>query len=267
MNIPYVFKKCTKCGEILPATTEYFNKKKSGKYGLRADCKNCRKQYHREYYKDNKDDILEYHREYYKDNKDYILEESKKYYVSNKDTVLEKKKDYYDDNKDAILEKKKDYYDNNKDTILKKQKEYYQTPQGKIVKFNRDSKRRSKLENQGKGITKEQWLEMMRAFDWKCAYSGEEMTNNNKANSRTIDHIIALENGGVNEIWNLIPMKKGYNSSKKDRIDTLNWYKEQEYFSEERLAKIVKWQIYAYIKWATEEDKSLILITNQMEVI
>ena len=37
MNIPYVFKKCTKCGKILPATKEYFYKEKRGKYGLTAE--------------------------------------------------------------------------------------------------------------------------------------------------------------------------------------------------------------------------------------
>ena len=30
MNTPYVFKRCTKCGETLPATTEYFYKAKNG---------------------------------------------------------------------------------------------------------------------------------------------------------------------------------------------------------------------------------------------
>ena len=33
MNIPYVFKKCTKCGEWLVASTVNFHKKKAYKYG------------------------------------------------------------------------------------------------------------------------------------------------------------------------------------------------------------------------------------------
>jgi hypothetical protein len=34
-------KTCTKCGEIKPATKDYFWKESSGKYGLRGDCKLC----------------------------------------------------------------------------------------------------------------------------------------------------------------------------------------------------------------------------------
>ena len=39
------FKTCTKCGETLPATTEYFHKNKTGKYGLRSRCKKCEAEY------------------------------------------------------------------------------------------------------------------------------------------------------------------------------------------------------------------------------
>ena len=42
MNIPYVMKKCTKCGRWLVASTVNFHKNKGGKYGLLAECKECR---------------------------------------------------------------------------------------------------------------------------------------------------------------------------------------------------------------------------------
>lgn len=37
-------KVCTACGKEYPATTEYFHKQKSGKYGLNAKCKECKKE-------------------------------------------------------------------------------------------------------------------------------------------------------------------------------------------------------------------------------
>ena len=90
---------------------------------------------------------------------------------------------------------------------------------------------------------------MMIFFDFKCAYSGEKLNNKEV---RTVDHIIALNNGGLNEIWNCVPMYKSYNSGKgvKDMID---WYRQQEYFSKERLNKIYQWIEYAYEKWGKEE--------------
>ena len=36
MNIPYVMKKCNKCGRWLVASTVNFHREKAGKYGIRA---------------------------------------------------------------------------------------------------------------------------------------------------------------------------------------------------------------------------------------
>ena len=106
---------------------------------------------------------------------------------------------------------------------------------------------------------------MFNFFQWNCAYSGEYIGGDNKDKKRTIDHILALDNGGLNEPWNCIPMVKSYNSSKRNRVDSMNWYLEQEYFDIERLNRIVEWQIYAYEKWGGEEFGELILIIDLLE--
>ena len=41
MNIPYVFKRCSKCGEWLVTSDINFYKNKLGKYGLKSICKKC----------------------------------------------------------------------------------------------------------------------------------------------------------------------------------------------------------------------------------
>ena len=53
MTIPYVFKRCGKCGEWLVASKVNFYKVKSGKYGLRGDCKKCKNEHYKEYQKQN----------------------------------------------------------------------------------------------------------------------------------------------------------------------------------------------------------------------
>ena len=202
MNIPYVFKRCTKCGEIKLATTEYFRKNKVGKFGLRANCKVCDKEYKKEWNKNNAEHKKEWNKEWYKNNAEY----------------------------------RKEY-----------NKEWNKTPQGQVVAFNGRCRRRAKETALGNGITKEQWLECMQFFNWKCAYSGELL---NKGN-RSLDHIIPLNLGGANEIWNLVPMYINYNSSKNDK-EMLEWYKEQPFCSEDRLKKIYEWQEYAYNKYYKE---------------
>ena len=59
MNIPYVFKRCSKCGEWLVACSVNFHKQKRGKYGLQVYCKKCKTKYGKKYRNDNKDEILD----------------------------------------------------------------------------------------------------------------------------------------------------------------------------------------------------------------
>ena len=223
MNIPYVFKKCTVCGRWLVASTYNFHRTKSGRYGLASQCKECRN-------KENKKWRLE--------NKDKITEISKQYYENNKHKILENRKQYYETNKDKILENRKQYY-----------KQYYQSPQGQVTYFNSYQRRRAKEEEQGTGITKDQWLEMMKFFDFRCAYSEERLTKD----TRSVDHIVPLNSNGEHEIWNLVPMAKSLNSSKQDK-DMLEWYREQSFYNPNRLAKIYKWQEYAFNKWGKDTE-------------
>ena len=260
MNIPYVMKQCNKCGEWLVASKVNFYKHKKCKYELETRCKKCRKKYSKQYYEDNKETINEYSKQYYEDNKETIVECGKKYYKQNKEAISQRHKQYYEknkkvikeyskqykkQNKEAIKEYIKQYREQNKEVIKEYKKQYRQSPQGQVVKFNSSNRRRAKKQNQGNGITKEQWMECMSFFNWRCAYSGELVS---KQETRTIDHIVPINKGGCNEIWNVVPAYRNYNSSKQDK-DLLEWYKKQPYFSEERLNKIYEWQEYAYQKW------------------
>ena len=119
--------------------------------------------------------------------------------------------------------------------------------------FNENNKRRQREEQQGNGITGQQWLEMMKFFDWKCAYSGIALIDEN----RTIDHIVSLAKGGAHEIWNLVPMDRGLNCSKHDK-DIKEWYPQQDFYNEDRLNKINEWREYAYNKWSNDEIQKTI---------
>ena len=85
-------------------------------------------------------------------------------------------------------------------------------------------------------------------FNYTCAYSGEHFNQNILKDSKSDDHIVPLIEGGEHEPWNIIPVKFKYNSSKSSK-NMLEWYKQQKFFTEERLQKIYEWQEYAYKKW------------------
>ena len=90
---------CSKCHEV--KVVSEFSKNKSKKDGVDTICKDCRKQYQSEYYKQNKDKIAEYKSEYYKQNKDKKKEYNAEYRKQNADKIAE----YYQQNKDKIAER------------------------------------------------------------------------------------------------------------------------------------------------------------------
>ena len=212
------FKICSICKNILHISK--FNKNKNCKYGVSSRCKECDRKYYKEYYKNNKEKIIETNKEYYEDNKEKIYKRTRQYAIDNKEKSNEYKRKYKKNNPDKI--------------------------------FNNSIKRRLNEKTQGNGITKEQWYKMMEFFDWKCAYSGEYIGGD--SDNRTIDHIVPLNNDGEHEVWNCVPMYQPYNSGKRNR-NMLEWYLKQEYFSIERLTKIYEWRIYAYNKWGDINGK------------
>lgn len=267
-------KKCTCCGRWLVANSVNFHRNKGRKYGLSSECRKCASNRNKQWREANKEKLAEYQKQYRKANKDKMAEQSKRWREANKEKVLEYNKQYRENNKDKIaetnkrwreankdkrleyykqyrkanrdkrIEQSKRWYETNREKQLERAKQYRQSPQGQAVKFNSHNKRRHKKEAQGTGITKDQWLEMMNFFDFRCAYSGETLTKD----TRSIDHIVPLNSNGDNMVWNCVPMVRNLNSSKNSK-DMLEWYKEQDFYSEVRLAKIYEWQEYARKKW------------------
>jgi 5-methylcytosine-specific restriction endonuclease McrA len=64
-------------------------------------------------------------------------------------------------------------------------------------------------------ITKEQWLEIMSTWEWRCAYCSAVLSD---SNVRTIDHVIPLTRGGRHHVSNLVACCRPCNLSKKNRL-------------------------------------------------
>ena len=215
-------KRCTKCGENKPNTNEYFAFSNKSKGILRPSCKVCDKK-HRE---KNKDKMKEYNKNYYENNKDKRKEYGKEY-----------SKNYRENNKDKIKGYLQEYRENNKDKI----KEYRENNKDKMKGYVH--KRRALELGNGGSYTKSQWLDTLEYFDYKCAYTGECIKH-----SCHVEHIVPISKGGTSYIWNLVPSTASANLSKQNR-DMEEWYREQEYFCEERLNKIYEYQKYMAAKY------------------
>ena len=103
-----------------------------------------RKQYGKQYRKDNKENIAEYSKQYSKNNKEKIAEWRKQYNKNNREKLVEYRKQYYEDNKEKIIESSKQYYVDNVEYRKQYGKQYYEDNREKIIENNQRYRKKQK---------------------------------------------------------------------------------------------------------------------------
>lgn len=276
------FKTCSKCKHEKPLNDFNKNGKLSdGDVKYSSWCKTCDHEYKKEYYLKNKDYVINHVKEYRDQNKDKISQQHRKYYaknkeqfrlyrIKNKERIQQHMKEYRIKNKEYLQQYNKEYRIKNKEVCQIRDKNnrlknieyyklynkkyfqsYYQLKKEQYIKRAND--RRSFLKNSG-SYTAKQFKEMLNFFNYECAYSGEKISNDLSNMHR--EHVIPVSKGGVNFIWNIVPSVPRVNLSKNNK-DMEAWYRQQTYFSEERLAKIYEWQKFAYEEYGQEPLQSV----------
>lgn len=218
-------KVCARCGKEMPFSMFAIDKSTSD--GMSRYCVECKTKYKQEWYTDHSDEVKEYSRQYYEEHREYYLQYSKEHPMNNP----EYKKQYYLKNKNVILDTGRRWRNNNVDKIRLYRKSERVRIMRKIYNINRII---LKLNAEGT-YTKDDVSDMLLFFDNKCAYTGMPLEE-----SYHMDHIIPLSKGGTNYIWNIVPSNPSPNESKGAK-DMESWFREKEYFSEERLNKIYEW--------------------------
>lgn len=212
---------CSKCGQSLPATLEYFHANKRKRDGLRSRCKVCE----REYYQANKEAIteqrqadkdkrLKYDREYYQANKEIITKQRREYYQINKDKKLKRQHEWHQANKDKMAEKNREYRQANKEAVVEKKREWYQANPEKVRVYtiNRRARKRSLPDT----FTVGQWRDCLEYFSNACAVCGIEFGDS----TPHADHWIPLNNpectGTV--VTNMVCLCSSCNLNKQDKL-------------------------------------------------
>lgn len=186
------YKTCTKCGKEYEATTEFFHKSKTCKFGIKAECKICLNKRSREWYKNNKE------------KRTVVM---KKYNETNKEILTIYKKKWYNDNKEKILIRTKKYYKNNKKRVTISLREYKKNNAGKVNALN--AKRRARKLNQTPDLIQDEKYQVEMIYkrsqelgpDWQ------------------VDHIIPLSKGGLHHPDNLQIVTKEYNLEKRAKLN------------------------------------------------
>ena len=113
---------CNECN-VEKFVNEY-HKRKNGRYGAFAVCKECRRKIAHKKWENNENNIREKNKEYTKKHKEQKLNTQKKYRENNREKLLEDRKTYYENNKEKESKRVMKYYFENKDYVLKRNVEY-----------------------------------------------------------------------------------------------------------------------------------------------
>jgi 5-methylcytosine-specific restriction endonuclease McrA len=197
---------CTKCGVEYPATTEFFEPWKGGRYGVYSVCRVCRKGYNKE--------------------------QSLKYYKLNRDKLIKNMKEYASKN----IERRIEYYNKNKERISEKRRQYYKTDIGNQVRKKNKVKRKSAFKNLPINYTLDEWNNCLQYFNNCCSYCGS-------FGKLEQDHFVALSKGGEYTKNNIVSACKNCNSSKGNN-NFFEWYPKQKFYSLKRERKILKYLNY-----------------------
>lgn len=109
------FKRCSKCGRILPITE--FHKDKSRKDGLQCWCKACIRACQAEWSTNHKEKIAEYMSEYYAKNKEAIAQKQAEYRQANKDAILKQQAEYRQSHREEERKRSAEYRDPQKNQL------------------------------------------------------------------------------------------------------------------------------------------------------
>ncbi len=95
-----------------------------------------KKEYMKEYCKDNSERMIKYNKQWRIDNREKKLKQNGRYYQRYKDRMIKEAKEYYLKNHENMLKKAKEYLQNNKEKILKYRRGKYKMD----LKFNINQK-------------------------------------------------------------------------------------------------------------------------------
>lgn len=228
-------KQCNTCGNIYPATVEYFTSSKRHSFGVRGKCKACRnkqEQAYRDIHREqinartiarralNPEQYRNYHRQWRANNPDRVrarAEADKARYVINKSNP-----EYMERRRQKRVQRRKE------SGVPRKRRErgvnlgIDQATVSKISAHNR----RAKAKGLAGTLTPQQWIHALGYFENSCAVCGRKFDGETCV--AAIDHWIPLSAEGCQGTVarNIVPLchsfKNGCNTTKRNK-NPHNW--------------------------------------------
>jgi 5-methylcytosine-specific restriction endonuclease McrA len=187
-------KRCSKCGETKPATTEYFSGRSNRPSGLMSQCRTCKSAY----YRANKERAAERWKIYSEANKDRIAEYSRAYYAANKERRLERARAWHKENLERASERNR------------KWRELHPEDARLIARRRRARQKEADGTHTPTDVAAQYEMQKGRCYYCGCELNGKYQT----------DHVIPLSRGGSDGTDNIVVACAPCNQSKGDKLPT-----------------------------------------------
>ena len=157
-----------------------------------------------------------------------------KYKKTHREENIKKQKIYRETHKEQLKIARNEYRIKYKEVILEKKRLYRKNhPEiGRVEKQRRDAK---KL-NLPHTLTVTQWKNIVKHFNNRCCYCGEELPLQQ-------EHFLALSKGGEYTVNNIICACGDCNNNKNNK-DFFEWYPNFKHYNKNRETKILKYLGY-----------------------
>lgn len=224
-------RRCTKCQQEFPATPEYFNRMKAGKYGLRATCRECQKIDGHEWYRNNTEKSHAKTRRWQAANPDKVRLYNHNNRMKNLEDRRERSRQWHRTNAERSSEYQMRFRREHRDYI-------------RMASHIRRQRKRQLIED----FTVEQWENCLRYWNGVCCYCGAQQSFFHTIEQ---DHFVSLTAGGGYTALNIVPACKSCNISKHN-YDARDWLTRR--FGKRRAAQILA-RIESYFESIKENAK------------
>lgn len=246
-------KRCTKCSNQYPATTEYFHKDTKAIDGLRTICVACRSIYSRQYRKENAERRNEYDRRRRKEKAEIIRERKRQYRQVNSEKESASKRLYYAANTERIIAANRRYRAANPDKMRELSQRYRKEHPEK--ERERHRRRRARKAAVPATFTIEHERLALDYFNGCCAVCGCQLKDLFGTHTVHFDHWIPLSKGGGTTPDNMVPLCGGQNgcNQSKGAKDPVKWLQSQ--FGKHK-ARTIFARILTYHEWIKAVDSN-----------
>lgn len=247
-SLPDGMKRCRRCGEVKPATTEYFYTYKH--YGLRNQCKACIDAENRDW-KQSHPEYAEWCRAYgkakYWEDPAAASERFRDWRLQDVEYSRKRVRDYYHSNKDKERNRHRRWRTERPEVRRASMKRYHDNHPG--LGRVRYMRRKSRIEAVEHNFSEADFCRAIDYFGCQCAVCGRQP---GLWHTLAADHWIPISKGGPTIPTNIVPLCHGVGGCNNRKRDTLpdEWL-EREFGM--RRAKHIARRIADYFEWVRSQ--------------